>query len=76
MKKKKTKRRKGAKTDLGYCPNWVTIQWKLYRDTTVMGVQWVGEKVTIQLDCIVIGESSLGWGVILYRDMGGLMAGK
>ena len=50
-----------AETDLGYCPNWVTIQWKLYRDTAALGVHWAGVSVMIHP---------------LYRDRSGGLAGK
>ena len=30
--KKKNKKQNGLGTEMGYCPNSVTIQWKLYRD--------------------------------------------
>ena len=37
-KKKRKKKRGAAETDFGYCPDWVTIQWNLYRDTVALGV--------------------------------------
>ena len=54
---KNEKKKKAAETDLGYCPNYVTIQLKILSRHGFMGVQ-VGCKrkcVTIQL---------------LYRDKG------
>ena len=38
-RKKKKKEKKRCRNRLGCCANCVTIQWKLYRDITVLGVQ-------------------------------------
>ena len=35
----KRKKKSAAETNLGYCPNCVTIQWKLYPDIGVLGMQ-------------------------------------
>ena len=60
-------------------PNWVTIQWKLYRDMAVLGVQFGWRVCHDTISCIVTGGGLTGWDGSrynkLYRDRRGLAAG-
>ena len=57
MKKKIMRKKKECKNETaGLLPNWVTIQWKLYRDTAVLGVQLGWWRVCHDtIVCIVTG---------------------
>ena len=64
MNEKKNEKKKlcskgAAETELGYCPNCVTIQWKLYRDIAFLGVQiWPGGRAVSRYKlCIVVGAA-------------------